>query len=284
MKKYLNYANHTNRLKAIYNIHALPLDVCNIIVKYAINQKTVNHVLLFISQMGIVSDLDLLHKNGADIRIYNYLSIRLAASHGHLDVVKYLHKAAQSPGFISAKNNYAIRYALKNGHVDVVNHIISAKNNQSIRYASENGHLEVVKYLHKNGADITAQNNYALRFATENGHFEVVKYILSHVKCCGVNIHADDNNAFRRASKNGYFKIMKLLHIYGASVYNMHNHPLGHASMNGHLEIVDYILQHLNPDIMGEFPDLNELIFWAERNGHSEVVQCIQIFKQQNMI
>ena len=58
--EYSNYLEYANYLKSIYNISSIPADVCNIICKYVIDEKT----------------------------IFN--NLRLTIKNGHLEVVKYL--------------------------------------------------------------------------------------------------------------------------------------------------------------------------------------------------
>ena len=51
------------------------------------------------------------------------------------------------------KNNYTLRISATNGHLNVVKYLIkcgadiSANNNEALRMSAANGHLNVVKYL-----------------------------------------------------------------------------------------------------------------------------------------
>jgi ankyrin repeat protein len=58
----IQYANH---LKAIRNISTIPLDVCNIIAKYIIDQKTINLYLQYASMNGNLNVIKYLCQNGA---------------------------------------------------------------------------------------------------------------------------------------------------------------------------------------------------------------------------
>lgn len=93
---------------------------------------------------------ELLRKKGFDIQMNDNFLFEWSASHGYLELVKYLHE---------------------NG-VD-----IACKDNYAIKISCEKGYLEQVKYLHENGADITTNNNYPIILATLKEHFDIVKYL-----------------------------------------------------------------------------------------------------------
>jgi ankyrin repeat protein len=91
-------------------------------------------------------------------------ALRLAANHGHLELVRYLCKLKDKNG------NYRCNP--------------SAYNNDEIRKAAMNGRLNVVKYLcgltNTNGSyriDPSADDNLVLRLAAENGHLNIVKFL-----------------------------------------------------------------------------------------------------------
>jgi ankyrin repeat protein len=85
----------------------------------------------------------------------NY-SLRYAAAHGHLSIIRYLIEESGQPIDVAAQNNYAIRYAARNGHLSVVRYLIE-ESGQPI--------------------NITAWDNGALKFATENDHTDVIQYL-----------------------------------------------------------------------------------------------------------
>ena len=74
-KKGIIYANH---LKAIHNILALPFDVCNIIIKYIIDQSRINKHFKVATYFDKLEIIKYLHSNGANIVNDNNCAIKRA--------------------------------------------------------------------------------------------------------------------------------------------------------------------------------------------------------------
>ena len=138
-------------------------------------------------------DLELTHKEGERVIIENILkkyadvfhrpffAMGFAASHGYLNIVKYLTET----GFDINQQDY-------------------------LAFASGNGHLDIVKYLVEHGADIHSSGDHALRFASANGHLDVVKYLAEH----GANVHAKNDDAFKMARKGGHVEVLEYLNRF----------------------------------------------------------------------
>jgi ankyrin repeat protein len=148
---------YANRLETILHIYKLPLDICNIIVKYVIDQDTIDNHL------------------------------QEASANSHLKVVKFLHAHDAD---LTADDNLAIRWASHNGHLDVVKYILFHKNesddnitylDESFRWASMNGHFEIVQLLYSAGADITSNNHHSAKWASTLGYLKIVKFIHTNV-------------------------------------------------------------------------------------------------------
>ena len=105
---HLDYANY---LKSIHEITKIPADVCNLIVKYVLDDETISNNLILSSKNGHLEVVKYLHKKGADIKDD---AIILASENGHLKVVKYLHKNGAD---IQAKYNFAVIRASRNGYI-----------------------------------------------------------------------------------------------------------------------------------------------------------------------
>jgi len=86
---------------------------------------------------------------GNELPMYTESAMDLAASYGHLDVVKWLH-ANRTEGCTK----------------------------WSMIMASVNGHLDVVKWLHTNRPNVFSP--YAMGWAAENGHLDVAKWLKEH--------------------------------------------------------------------------------------------------------
>lgn len=64
-------------------------------------------------------------------------------------------------------------------------------------------------------------------------------------------------------------KALELAIQHGADIHGFDNRPLRMASMNGHLPVVQYLVEH------GADAKNNEALFWASRNGHLPIVQFL---------
>ncbi|CAK4712469.1 hypothetical protein LEN26_019064 [Aphanomyces euteiches] len=152
-------------------------------------------ILVFLHAIftGQVSILKLLHRRiqaihivdvakytGRDprpIEVYWTTILDLAASRGHLEVVRFLH----SRGFRGCSNQ-AMNHAAKNGHLEVVKFLHDNRQEGCTRLAMDlaasNGHLDVVQWLHANRSE--GCSSWALNFAARHGHLEIVKFLVCH--------------------------------------------------------------------------------------------------------
>ena len=102
------------------------------------------------------------------------MSIRYAASYGHLDILRYL---------IKNKFQYdwkACKYAVEGGHVECLKflHEIGCKLNDSIStHAIKYGKLECIKYLYQNNCPFVYDS---IILATRYERLSILKYILSN--------------------------------------------------------------------------------------------------------
>ena len=121
---------------------------------------------------------------GYDPSAYENWAIRLAADHGHPEVVKVL--LADPRVDPSAANNFAIRSASQNGHLEVVKALLADKrvnpsvhDNFAIRYASYCNYIEVVKLLLLDPrVDPSAGDNWLIKWASSHEHLELAKELL----------------------------------------------------------------------------------------------------------
>ena len=102
------------------------------------------------------------------------MSIRYAASYGHLDILRYL---------IKNKFQYdwkACKYAVEGGHVECLKflHEIGCKLNDSIStHAIKYGNLECIKYLYQNNCPFVYDS---IILAVRYERLSILKYILSN--------------------------------------------------------------------------------------------------------
>ncbi|KAI8842061.1 ankyrin repeat-containing domain protein [Chytridium lagenaria] len=119
-----------------------------------------------------------------DPGIGNNFPLRIAASEGHIGVVRLLLRDMRvNP---SADRSYALRKASENGFDEVVEVLVrdprvdpAADDSAALRGAAEMGHVGVIRHLIGTGkVDIKARNWEAIRVAIEKGHVEVVRELV----------------------------------------------------------------------------------------------------------
>ncbi|ETL92756.1 hypothetical protein F442_09239 [Phytophthora nicotianae P10297] len=160
------------------------------------------------------------------------VAMDVAAAHGHLDVVQWLH-ANRSEGCTTA----AMDLAATNGHLDTVEWLHAHRSErctvEAMDGAASGGHLDVVKWLHKyrtEGCTTAAMDN-----AGSGGHFEVVKWL--HDKHAGCTAAALDG-----AAAYGKLEIVKWLHrnrSEGCTKLAMDG-----AAHGGHLRVLRWLLEN----------------------------------------
>jgi hypothetical protein len=184
----------------------------------------------------LISIIDIIIKNHADIHANNECALRWACTNGYLKIVECL-----------------IKYGAD----------IHAKDDLAICVASENGHLNIVKCLISHGANINTCNDYSFRYASGCGHLDIVECLISH----GIDINARDGHAISYASEYGYLDVVELLIKNGADVHADNEYALQCASKNGHLAVVEYLMKH--------GADIGKAIKWASYGGHLDVVEYL---------
>lgn len=145
------------------------------------------HLIIAIRQNKITR-IERLIREGADPGANNNVAIRIAAGHGHFEIVRLL--LADPRVDPAANDNKAIKFAI-NGHL------------------AQNACFEVVRLLLADPrVDPSVQNNFLIRIAVERAHTDVVRLLLADPR---VNSTAIDNGAIKQAFENGHSEIVKLL-------------------------------------------------------------------------
>uniref|UniRef100_U3KKD0 Fem-1 homolog A n=1 Tax=Ficedula albicollis TaxID=59894 RepID=U3KKD0_FICAL len=190
----------------------------------------------------------------------------IAARHGHLEVVEYLldHCGArvEEGGSVSFDGETIegappLWAASAAGHLGVVRSLLdhgasvnqtTLTNSTPLRAACFDGHLEIVRYLvGERGADLEVANRHGhtcLMISCYKGHREIARYLLE--KGADVNRRSvKGNTALHDCAESGSLEILQLLLRSKARMekdgYGMT--PLLAASVTGHTNIVEYLIQ-----------------------------------------
>ena len=181
-----------------------------------------------VQKKGHKAILDLLmplKPKGQNSKIDN--AILLAASHGHLDIVKHcLIKGAN----IEAKST-------ENGATPLIN-------------AAQGGHTPTVMYLiNTKGANLNAvtndDNSTALIMAATGGHFDIVQCLV--FKGCDVFVKSKNGTALEIAQKNDHQEIVAFLHPIIDNVENPQKKYF-RACTKGDLQEVKSCLKEMKKD------------------------------------
>ncbi|NWH67674.1 FEM1A protein, partial [Geococcyx californianus] len=190
----------------------------------------------------------------------------IAARHGHLEVVEFLldHCGARvgEGGSVSFDGETIegappLWAASAAGHLRVVRSLLergacvnqtTLTNSTPLRAACFDGHLDIVRYLvGERGADLEVANRHGhtcLMISCYKGHQDIARYLLE--KGADVNRRsAKGNTALHDCAESGSLEILQMLLRSKARMekdgYGMT--PLLAASVTGHTNIVEYLIQ-----------------------------------------
>ncbi|XP_072457958.1 protein fem-1 homolog A [Notamacropus eugenii] len=190
----------------------------------------------------------------------------IAARYGHLDVVEYLvdrcGASVEAGGSVhfdgeTIEGAPPLWAASAAGHLGVVQSLLrrgasvnrtTRTNSTPLRAACFDGHLDVVRYLvGEHQADLEVANRHGhtcLMISCYKGHCEIARYLLEQ----GAQVNrrsAKGNTALHDCAESGSLEILQLLLGCKARMerdgYGMT--PLLAASVTGHTNIVEYLIQ-----------------------------------------
>jgi len=194
---------------------------------------------------------------------FDYI-LELAAENGHLDIVKFIIKEC-SVNIIDPNYSKALILSVENGYSDIVKYLINGMSEDhsyltikdyqdSLKQAITYKHINIIKYIieHIERYDLTEFNIEDLFleiFTFPN--LEIINYILNQ-KFLWDNKNLAPyiaNNALNNNVMNNRLEIVKYLvkelppTIVIIDIHNNNDEPLRLASSNGHLEIIQYIME-----------------------------------------
>ncbi|XP_033832120.1 ankyrin repeat domain-containing protein 16 [Periophthalmus magnuspinnatus] len=180
-----------------------------------------------------------------------------AARHGHLHIVKYLHKLGL--------------------HVEVYNNDYK----RPLHEAASMGHLECVTYLLENGAKVNSLKKAdwtPLMMACTRRNLSVIDQLLAHGADLGLK-NKDGWSAFHVATREGSAEVVLLLLQHSEQVWRTESKtgrtPLHTAAMHGCEEVIKILLERCEyrpdqRDSCGVTPLMDAL-----RNGHLSVARLL---------
>ena len=196
--------------------------------------------------------------------------IDVAAKHGHLDVIKFLHFTHQEN--VSAEEVctfYAMNWAARNGHIDVVEWLhVNRKEGCTIDamdWAAERGHLHVVEWLHENRTEGCSSG--AMSMAAIFGHLDVVKWLHNNRK------EGCSRYAMNWAAEYGHLHVVEWLHINRSEGCTTDAMDL--AAEYGHLDILQFLHENRTEGCTEKAKSS------AERNNRHHVLDWLRVHYPQ---
>jgi ankyrin repeat protein len=214
-------------------------------------------------------------------------ALHYASDNGYLEMIQYLLQNGNANAETKTNNGFtALHFASRNAHLKVVQYLlqngnanVDAQENHgwtALHFASDNGDLEIVLYLvHQCQANVyavTKNNKTPLDVAKQAGKTEIVDYLSAWQST------PDLEERFRYAAQHGLLADVNECIAAGVNVEAKTINgwtALHFASINGHLEIVQYLLQNGNANVNAQKNDGWTALHFASSNGHLEIVQYL---------
>jgi len=169
--------------------------------------------LMEIARHGTPADLASALAAGTDLPAVHDVLWHQVITLGHMPMIQVLWEADTD----ARKNGVMIlRLAAIHGHGDMVRMLLAAgvngNDSEAICWAVTNGHTEVVEILMAAGADVHASCQGALSLAAANARAEITHRLIA----AGADLHAHNDDALRMAATLGYTKVAEILLHAGA--------------------------------------------------------------------
>jgi ankyrin repeat domain-containing protein 17 len=216
-------------------------------------------------------------------------ALTLACYKGNIDVVKLLLECGADQEHKTDEMHTALMEACMDGHTEVAKLLLDhgaqvnmpADSFESpLTLAACGGHSELANLLIEHGADLKERNDEGytpLMEASREGHVEMVTLLLSHdpeEKFINAITEETQESALTLACCGGSFEVAKILIEAGADVNLGASTPLMEASQEGHIELVQLLLQ--SNALVNQCTTSGETsLSLACENGHTEVAELL---------
>lgn len=199
------------------------------------------------------------------------LAMKVAAQHGHLDIVKFLCESQHG-----SCSQAVMDAAAGSNRMDIVKYFASnyegGCSHDAMNLAATNGHLEMVQWLHHRYDDIEC-TTAAMNGAASNGHLEMVQWLDAN-RSEGCTTAAID-----KAASGGHFGVIKWLRTHRSAGFTpdaMHG-----AARIGRLDIMQFLQEHLRE--FGLVVCEAGAMLTAVKHGHLHVAEwCHQQIRDES--
>jgi ankyrin repeat protein len=250
------------------------------------------------AEKGHENVVRVLHELGGDVNQPNnngFTPCYVAAEKGHENVVRLLHEFGGDVNQADNDGRTPYMIAAENGHENVVRVLhelggdVNQPNNDGFTpcwIAAEKGHENVVRVLHELGGDVNQVDKYGFipcRIAAANGHENVVRVLHE----LGGDVNRPDNNGRTPcwiAAENGHENVVRLLQEYGAEILRKDRggkNALHIAASENKLNVVRLLTETMNLNPFETDNDKNTPKDLARRNGHTEVVEFLDVYEAE---
>ena len=211
-----------------------------------------------------------------------------AASEGLLDVMKYLINTHHyNLMTTNNKGQTVLHCAVK--HIDVVKYLINECNcdimtpdkdgNTILHDAASEGLLDVMKYL-------INTHHYNLMTTNNNGqtgavkHIDVVKYLINECNCDIMVTDEDGVPLLHYVASEGLLDVLKCMvmningHIMDEQYRDTNGRTVLHRAVK-HIDVVKYLINECNCDIMVTDEDGVPLLHYVASEGLLDVLKCM---------
>ncbi|KNC98442.1 uncharacterized protein SPPG_06147 [Spizellomyces punctatus DAOM BR117] len=240
-------------------------------LRAAVAQGHVNVVRILI-MAGAETHLDQLHMRSRTPWEDDHTILQLAASLGHLRIIRELVATGSNPN-----DRTALREAVEAGHRVVVSELLGyglKATLEILKIAVRFGHVEITEDLLRARGNRHGDLDAALRIAARYGQFDVVQSLIERGACvnlCGRNSKRQ-GSPLREAAIAGRADIVKALIKAGAQVDAQNNVALRLAAAKGHHETVQILLDTGKADVHA---GAEYALSHAIGQGHTEVVSIL---------